>query len=90
MTSNDPVLDDLPVTTEQSQSYLNQRQLQDYRAQRRACFRRLLSTGKDPGSLDDSTGPLLLSVKRVLWLFTGRDSLVSSRQYQYVPALCTR
>jgi len=52
MTSDNLGLDDLPVTTEQSRSYLNQRQLQDYRAQRRACFRWLLSAGKDPESLD--------------------------------------
>lgn len=41
-------LDDLPVVTEPSESYLNQRQLLDYRSEREDCLQWLLAFGKNP------------------------------------------
>lgn len=41
-------LDEYPIVTENSESYLNQRQLLDYRAEREECLRWLLAYGKDP------------------------------------------
>ena len=41
-------LDDYPVVTEPSESFLNQRQLLDYRSEREECLRWLLAYGKEP------------------------------------------
>jgi len=41
-------LDDMPVVTEPSESYLNQRQLLDYRSEREDCLTWLLTFGKNP------------------------------------------
>ncbi|PSP24576.1 integrase, partial [Halobacteriales archaeon QH_10_65_19] len=41
-------LEEYPVVTENSESYLNQRQLLDYRSERENCLRWLLTYGKEP------------------------------------------
>lgn len=41
-------LDEYPVVTEPSESYLNQRQLLDYRSEREECLRWLFAYGKNP------------------------------------------
>ena len=41
-------LEDLPVVTEKAESYLNERQLLDYRAEREDCLEWLLTFGKKP------------------------------------------
>jgi intein/homing endonuclease len=41
-------LDEFPVVTEVSESYLNQRQLLEYRSEREECLRWLLAFGKNP------------------------------------------
>ena len=41
-------LDGITVVTEPSEAYLNSRQLEDYRSQRRSCLGWLLKRGKDP------------------------------------------
>ncbi|SDJ90919.1 Site-specific recombinase XerD [Halovenus aranensis] len=41
-------LDDYPIVTEPSESYLNKRQLVDYRAERENCLEWLLTFGKNP------------------------------------------
>lgn len=41
-------LDGITVVTEPSEAYLNSRQLEDYRGQRRSCLTWLLNRGKDP------------------------------------------
>jgi integrase len=46
-------LEEYPVVTESSESYLNQRQLLDYRSEREECFRWLLTYGKRP---DEAAG----------------------------------
>jgi site-specific recombinase XerD len=43
-----PGVEDLPVVTEPSESYLNQRQLLDYRSEREDCLEWLLTFGKNP------------------------------------------
>ncbi len=53
-------LDEVKVVSEPSQKYLNQRQLLDYRSQREACLRWLLTFGKDP---DRGEGYALGTVK---------------------------
>ena len=52
MTSLEEQLDSLPIVPEPSKSYLNPRQLEDYRSQRRQCFEWLLTFGKDPETAD--------------------------------------
>lgn len=52
MTSVDEAITQLALTTEPSEEMLNQRQLQDYRDQREACFRWLLTFGKNPANAD--------------------------------------
>jgi hypothetical protein len=46
-------LEEYPVVTESSESYLNQRQLLDYRSEREECLRWLLTYGKRP---DEAAG----------------------------------
>jgi hypothetical protein len=46
-------LDELPVVTDASREYLNQRQLLDYRAEREAYLEWLLTFGKRP---DEAVG----------------------------------
>ena len=43
-----PALDEIPVVTEPSESYLGHRQLIDYRSEREDCLQWLLGLGKDP------------------------------------------
>jgi hypothetical protein len=46
-------LDELPVVTDTAEEYLNPRQLLDYRAEREACLKWLLTFGKRP---DEAAG----------------------------------
>ena len=45
-------LDEYPITTQNSESFLNQRQLLDYRSEREDCLRWLLTYGKHPKKAD--------------------------------------
>ena len=54
-------LDELPVVTDTSEEYLNQRQLLDYRAEREACLEWLLTFGKRP---DEAVGYAVGTVKQ--------------------------
>lgn len=42
-------LDKVTLVLSPTEQYLNPRQLQDHRAERKACIRWLLTSGKDPG-----------------------------------------
>ena len=42
-------LDEVSLVLSPTERYLNPRQLQDYRAERKACIRWLPTSGKDPG-----------------------------------------
>jgi len=44
--------EDYPIVTENSEDYLNHRQLMDYKAERKECFRWLLTYGKKPDEAD--------------------------------------
>ena len=54
-------LNELPVVTDTSKEYLNQRQLLDYRAEREACLEWLLTFGKRP---DEAVGYAVGTVKQ--------------------------
>lgn len=45
-------LDDYPIVTQKSEEYLNERQLLDYRSERKECLRWLLTYGKEPAEAD--------------------------------------
>jgi len=63
-------LDDYPVVTENSESFLNHRQLLDYRSEREDCLQWLLTYGKEPdkGELWEVTEPMT----DILWSAVGK------------------